>query len=245
MHLEGSRALADRAGAPKSRPAEPARAGPGASTPSARQRGLRAHLVLLVLFALAPALFLGAVTTWQLGLAYRRSAEAGLTSTARALATAFDREIEIASTALATLAASPLLEAGDVEGAYRQAVAVGRAFGGWVALLDQDLRQAFNTRLPLGAALPAGAGGPFVARAIATGRPVVSDLFLGATAGRPVVAVFQPLPPGTAGAAPGTSRVLLLAFGPERLASLLERHRERREMSRGQMRRLSIEEIRA
>ena len=170
-----------------------------------------------------PAFLLGAVTTWKLKQAYQRSAEAGLASTTRALATAVDREIEIASTALATLAASPLLETGDIDGAYRQAAAVGRAFGGWVALLDQDLRQAFNTRLPLGAALPVGAGDPFVARAIATRTPTVSDLFLGATARRQVVAVLHPMPAGTAGAAAEESRVLLLAFGPERLSALLER----------------------
>jgi len=51
----------------------------------------------------------------------------------------------------------------------------------------------------------------------------VSDLFLGATARRPVVAVLRPLPPGAAGAAPGERRVLLLAFGAERLSALLER----------------------
>jgi two-component sensor histidine kinase len=185
--------------------------------------GLRAHLLLLVLFALTPALILGAGTTWQLGQAYRRSAEAGMSSTAQALATALDREIETASTALATLAASPFLMAGELENTYQQAVTVGRAFGGWVALVDEDLRQIFNTRVPLGAALPVGAGDPFVARAIDTGTTVVSNLFMGATARRPVIAVFQPLPAGMAGAAPGTSRVLLLAFGPERLAALLER----------------------
>jgi two-component sensor histidine kinase len=223
MHPEERRAPAEAVGAPA-----PPRAGPAPPDQDlfmrgAARLGLRAHLVLLVVLALAPALLLGAVTTWQLGAAYRRAAETGLASTARALATALDREIETAATALATLAASPFLEAGEVEPTYHQASAVGRAFGGWVALLDRDLRQVFNTRLPLGAELPVGAGDPFVSRAIATGAPVVSNLFVGATARRPVVAVFRPLRPGTAGAAPGERRVLLLAFGPERLAALLER----------------------
>ncbi|MBB5696332.1 hypothetical protein [Muricoccus pecuniae] len=130
---------------------------------------------------LAPALLLGAVTTWELGAAYRRSEEAGLASTAEALATALDREVEIALTALSTLAASPSLEAGDIASAYTQAGAVGRAFGGWVAMLDEDSRQIFNTRLPLGTDLPRGSGEPFISRAIATGRPFISDLFVGAT----------------------------------------------------------------
>jgi two-component sensor histidine kinase len=170
-----------------------------------------------------PALLLGAATTWELGGAYRRAEEAGLTNTAQALATALDRELEIAATALSTLAASPSIGSGDVAGTYSQALAVGRAFGGWVALLEADSRQLFNTLLPLGAELPRGAGDSHVGRAIASGRTVVSDLFMGATVRRPVFAVFQALPPGAAGAAPGQSRVLLLAFGPERLSTLLAR----------------------
>jgi two-component sensor histidine kinase len=222
MRFDQSRAA--KAHTPDAGAAEPGHLDLEASpTSSGAPIGLRAHLVALVLLVLSPALLLGAATSWQLGQAYRRSAEAGLASTAKALATALDREVEVAAAALATLAASPLLQAGDPAAVYPQAAAVGRAFGGWVALLEPDLRQAFNTLLPLGTELPVGAGGPFVARAMATGEPVVSNLFLGATARRQVVAVFQPLPPGTAGAAPEGRRVLLLAFGPERLSALLER----------------------
>ncbi len=197
--------------------------GPDVPAPHGARTGLRGHLVALVLLALAPALLLGAATTWQVGQAYRRAAEAGLASTTTALATALDREVEVAATALATLAAGPSLAAGDMAAAYPQAAAVGRAFGGWVALLEPDMRQVFNTREPLGAELPVGAGIAFLARAVQTGEVVVSDLFLGATARRPVVALFRPLPQGTAGATPGGRRVLLLAFGPERLSGLLER----------------------
>jgi two-component sensor histidine kinase len=223
MHPEQSRAPAETVGATSSAIPETARREQQGFIPGSARLGLRAHLVLLVILALAPALLLGAATTWQLGAAYRHAAERGLANTARALATAMDREFEVAATALATLAASSSFAAGDVEESYQQASAVGRAFGGWVALLDRDLRQVFNTRLPLGAELPVGAGDPFVAQAIATGQPVVSNLFLGATARRQVIAVFSPLEPGTAGAGAGERRVLLLAFGPERLAALLER----------------------
>ncbi|SHJ21508.1 hypothetical protein SAMN02745194_02003 [Roseomonas rosea] len=102
---------------------------------------MRTYLVALILLALAPALLLGAVTTWQVGQTDQRVAEARLASTARALSTALDREVEIASTALATVAASPSLQDGDVEANCPQAAAAGQAFGGWVALLQPDLRQ--------------------------------------------------------------------------------------------------------
>ncbi|MBL6080817.1 sensor histidine kinase [Belnapia sp. T18] len=176
-----------------------------------------------MLLVLAPALLLGAATTWELGQAYQRAEEAGLTSTAQALATALDREVEIAATALSTLAASTSIASGDTAGTYGRAAAVGRAFGGWVALLEADSQQVFNTLPPLGTELPKGAGDAFVSQALTTTGPVVSDLFVGATARRPVVAVFQALPAGTAGAEPGKRRVLLLAFDPQRLSALLMR----------------------
>jgi two-component sensor histidine kinase len=186
-----------------------------------RGTGLRLYLIALVLLVLLPALLLGAVTTWELGGAYRRAEEAGLASTTEALATAVDREVEVAVTALSTLATSPALASDDIADFYPQAAAVGRAFGGWVALLDADSRQVLNTLRPLRADLPRGGGNPFVEKAITTGRPVMSDLFLGATAGKPVISVFHPLPAGRSGAA----RVLLLASGPERLAALLAHQR--------------------
>ncbi len=168
MRLDDGRALRDRASpAPERAGRSPAAL--DAPAPPAARKGLRAHLVALVLLALAPALLLGAATTWQLGQAYRRSAEAGLAGTTKALATALDREVEIASTALATLAASPRLRSGDVASAHPEAAAVGEAFGGWVALLGSDSRQAFNTLEPLGAALPVG--GPAIPSSRARSRP--------------------------------------------------------------------------
>lgn len=164
-----------------------------------RRTSLRTYVVTLVLLVLAPALLLGAATTWELGQAYRDAEEAGLASTAQALATALDREVEIAAATLSTLAAAPAFGAGDIAGSYPQAAAVGRTFGGWIALLDAASRQVFNTLVPLGTDLLRGSGDPFISRAITSGRLVVSDLFTGATAQRPVVAVFQPLPRGPPG----------------------------------------------
>lgn len=80
MHSKESRAPAEAVGAPVSPRVKPACCpAPDPPVPGAARLGLRAHLVLLV--ALAPALLLGAATTWQLGKAYRRAAEIGLAST--------------------------------------------------------------------------------------------------------------------------------------------------------------------
>ena len=223
MRLDQSRPAADGAREPASPQVAPTPPMVQEPVPKRARPRLQTYLFAIVLFALTPALLLGAATVWQLGAAYRGSAELGLTGTARALATALDRELEAAAEALDTLAASPPLATGDLDAAYPQAAAVGRAFGGWVSLLDAGMRQSFHTLIPPGQDLPTGAGAAFVSRALEAGETVVSDLFEGATVRRPVIAVFRPLPPGVAGAAPGERRVLLLAFRPERLSALLAR----------------------
>ncbi|MDO9713013.1 sensor histidine kinase [Paracraurococcus lichenis] len=215
---------------PAARQVSAASANPDGNTASVPGRNgrmvrLRTYLVVLVILILAPALLLGAATIWQLGVAYRRSEEAGLASTAQALATALDREVEIASAALSTLAASPSLASGDLAGFYPQAAAVGRAFGGWVGLLESDSRQVFNTLRPLGAELPRAQDQGFIGRALEAGQPVVSDLITSVNTGQPVISVVYPLPHATDGASTGGKRALALAFNPDRLSTLLARQR--------------------
>ena len=123
---------------------------PPAGSQRRRRTGLHTYLVGLVLLVLAPALLLGAATTCELGQAYRRAEEAGLTSTAQALATALDREVEIAATALSTLAASTSVASGDNAGSYGQAAAVGRALGAG-SLASRQTRSRSSTRSCLSA----------------------------------------------------------------------------------------------
>ncbi len=197
---------------------------------------LRAHLLRLTLAVLVPALFAGGLTAWQLGQAYRRVVETSLQGGARTLAVAVDREIEVAATAVSSLAASVALRSFAGGGAtradgqpiaelYERAQAVGNAFGGWVVLVRPDGQQVFNTQRPLGAVLPVANGLPWIARAIATGTPAVSNLFVGSVTQHTVLAAVAPVfAPGSA--APPAPLALILAFNPARLAALLARVRE-------------------
>lgn len=205
-------------------------AGPqGRTMPGNRRRGpvlgLRLHLLLLSLALLVPALLAGGLTAWQLGGAYRRASEAGLRGTARAMAAAVDQQLTTAVTAATTLAGSLDRLPGDpseLAGFYAQARAVGEAMGGWVVLAHGDGKQILNTLQPLGRTLPEARGQPWIARAVETGRAVLSDrLFFGGVAQRPVLAVFAPLRvPEKPGA------VVILAFDPNWLATLLARIRD-------------------
>jgi PAS domain S-box-containing protein len=198
-----------------------------------RPFALRTHLLLLTLAVLLPALVAGGWTVWQLGLAYQRAVEASLQGGARTLAVAIDREIEVAITAVSSLAASRELRAlaqgraagpdGEIDSElYERTRAVGDAFGGWVLLVRPDGQQLFNTLRPLGATLPPAGGGSWIEHAVTTGRPAVSNLFTGSVAQRSVLAAVAPVfPPGPRAGEARAPLALILAFDPARLAALL------------------------
>ncbi|NKC31731.1 HWE histidine kinase domain-containing protein [Falsiroseomonas selenitidurans] len=208
--------------------------------------GLRAHLLILVICVLSPALLIGSITAWQLGAAYQEVADQGLRSGARGLAVAVDRDIEVAvatATALAGSRALRLLEDATIPpgGAglpaedealadvVARATAVGEAFGGWVVLVDAAGRQIFNSLRSLGTVLPRPNSMPWIEQALATGQPVVTNLFHGSVSGQAVLAVVAPvIPRPTAqppGGVPPIRFAVILAFDPARLASLLGRVR--------------------
>ncbi|WP_160936867.1 HWE histidine kinase domain-containing protein [Teichococcus coralli] len=194
---------------------------------------MRVYLLTLTLVVLIPALLAGGVTAWQLGSAYQQAAAAGLRGTARATSVAVERELDVVATAAASLAHWPPLarleqaRPEEVAEFYAQARAVGHAFGGWVVLANPDGTQIFNTLRPLGAKLPEAQGRVWIEEALASGRTVVSDLFSGSVAGRPILAAFVPVTPPHApphdlgGVESDPRRVLILAVDPSRLSGLL------------------------
>ncbi|MDJ0391497.1 HWE histidine kinase domain-containing protein [Roseomonas sp. E05] len=191
---------------------------------------MRIHLLAFALALLVPALLGGGLTAWQLGRAYRHAAETGLQSAARATATAVDRELDVVVTAVGTLARSPgmrsALMASGTPGTstaftdlHAQMRTVGEAFGGWVVLVRPDGTQLLNTLLPPGAPLPQARGLPWIRRAMETGQVVLSNLFIGGVAQRPILAAFTPILPPEGGRQ--ESLALILAFDPARLGRLL------------------------
>ncbi|MFC7610470.1 cache domain-containing protein [Teichococcus aestuarii] len=179
----------------------------------------------MCLALLLPALLAGGLTARQLGAAYRQASETGLRGTARATAAAIDQQLTTAITAAVTLAGSLDRSPGGpaaLSGFYAQARAVGEAFGGWVVLAQADGSQLLNTLHPLGQPLPRARGLPWITRALETGEAVLSDrLFTGGTVQRPILAAFVPLREDA-----GPRTVLILAFEPARLATLLGQIRE-------------------
>lgn len=123
---------------------------------------------------------------------------------------AIDRELSARITALQVLGDSPLLdEPQRLAEFYRAAQGFRQRFTGHIVLADPSSQMLFNTRLPLGAALPklpVPAGHAAAPEVLATGKPSVGDTFFGPIAGQPLVAVVVPVVRG------GETRALLLSI---------------------------------
>jgi PAS domain S-box-containing protein len=198
-----------------------------ASPAHGRLRGLRLHLLALILAVLVPALGISGAAAWHLARSYRQGFETRLQDTTRALALFVDSELDTLLTTVTALASSPLLEEDDLSSFSIWARRIGQAVDGWIVVNDAapGHQQLLNTRLPTSAALPPpsapGEGAWAVIRkVIETGRPAVSDLFLGHATGTPVLVAAAPaLRDGR------VARVVVLAMNP---ALLSERLRARR-----------------
>jgi two-component sensor histidine kinase len=183
---------------------------------TAKQRGLRTHLVALVLAVLLPSLALGAATAWHMAGNYRDAFEERLSATAQALALALDREVQAHIAALTALAASPRLDEDDLTGFYAHARGAAEALGTPVAVIGADLQQRLHTERLFGAPLPVTGAPETVRRAVESGRPAVSDLLTGAVLRSPVVAVMVPVV-----RAGRVDAVLSAPVDPGRLSALL------------------------
>ncbi|WP_439598843.1 PAS domain S-box protein [Falsiroseomonas sp.] len=187
-------------------------------------RGLRAHLAGLVLAVLAPAVLVGGASAWHLAESYRHSFEARLQDTAGALALFVGSALEGQVATATALAASPTLGRDDLEGFLAWARQVGATAGGWVVVHDAaaGYRQQASTalhRTALAGPLAGPSAAEVIGRAIESGRPAISNLFLGPGPGRTAVAIAAP-----ARQAGQVTRVVVLALDPERLSERLQQN---------------------
>jgi PAS domain S-box-containing protein len=165
-------------------------------SPRAERRSLSVgdYLAALALAVAIPLVALAFYVSQRVADSEREAARASHLTTTRSLAAVVDREIEKHIAVGWTLAHSPALLAGDFL-AFRSEAAQTHAYlpGSWIALLDLDQHMLVNTRLPLGTPLP---GRPFreaEERALATGKPQVSDVVLGRVSRRFVAFVAIPV----------------------------------------------------
>src|SRR3954469_11317350 len=144
------------------------------------QRTIRFWLICLVIACILPVTLAAGLliinSYWQHNANVGRSTIA----TTRALIQAVDAELLGVQSALQALATSPHLTSGDLAGFHQQARAAATVLlGGNVILTDSTGQQVLNTLKPFQEPLPRHGQPDQVRRVFETGRPLISDLFLG------------------------------------------------------------------
>jgi len=160
-----------------------------------RPRSIRAHLIGLLLAGLVPVAAFAAVLLLQLWVGQRDEVRGQHEGAVNALATVVERELEGGIRRLELLGSSPILRTGAID-QYRALAQNFLALSpDWenIVLLDPTGRQLFNLAAPADRALPPATDRAYARAIIDTGRPAVSDVFVGAVTGRPVVDLAVPV----------------------------------------------------
>ncbi len=185
--------------------------------PSARRRAwsIKAFVIALIALSSIPLIvFIGILISnfiEEERLRYHSAALQLAISTANSL----DRDLQGLIATGQTLATSRMLALKNYEEFYRQAASVKQITGVEIVYKEASGQQIVNTRLPWGSVLPSALP-PADRLALETKKPQVSDLFMGASAGRLILSVNIPVM--DEGNAIG---LVNLAIEPERFLQLL------------------------
>jgi PAS domain S-box-containing protein len=159
-----------------------------------KSRPLWHLLVVLGCAIVAPLLLFGGYAGFRVTDAQLRAVQEDLAIEARNLSANVDREIIGEIERLQALAASPSLPQGDFAEFQRQAEAsLGLRQSGNIALIDRNMQQLVNTRVPYGKPLPKAVLAKLIAGALATGKPQVSDLFMATLVNQLLVSIIVPV----------------------------------------------------
>jgi len=181
---------------------------------------IRSRLVWLVVACVIPAsLMAAALIAYNYQREHARLARDSI-ATARALTSAMDRELAGVQSALFALSTSPYLSANDLRAFYGQAKEVlPNLIANNIVLVDRSGQQQINTLRSFGEPLP-GDSKNQLQRIIESGRPVITDLFIGGATGKPALAIGVPVVRNNAVIYSLNAGVI-----PERLSAILTQQR--------------------
>ena len=163
----------------------------------ARRNGFTVSVpVLLVLLPLAILVPLVGFTIFGLdrfATSLRKVEADAIVARAVSTSAAIDREITSLITIGKVLAASPSLASNELEAFYDEAKQAIRSTDLNVLLLDSNAQQLVNTRVTYGTLLPLSSSPENKLESIATGKPVVSNIFFGKVAQKLVFDLAVPV----------------------------------------------------
>ena len=153
------------------------------------------RLVFLVAGTTLPLILFAAAIVSLNYQAARSEAAARILEVTRSMMLVVDRELHSTIAALRVLALSIALQRDDLAAFRQQAASFLRDYpeGANLVLADRTGRQVLNMAVPEGVSLPMRVNMQGLRQVIETGRPVVTDLFVGAVPQRPLISVDVPV----------------------------------------------------
>src|SRR6266404_1892210 len=151
-------------------------------------------LAMLGCAIIAPLLLFDAYAGFRIADAQLRDDLEDLTTEARTLSANVDREIIGEIERLQALAASPSLRQADFAEFQRQAEAsLALRQSGNIMLIDRNMQQIVNTWVPFGTHLEKAAVPEPAQRALATGKPQITGLFMGPVVKQLLIGIIVPV----------------------------------------------------
>ena len=155
---------------------------------------IRQILLLLVSSLVFPACLIAIGFSVKAYVDGRDNVNLSTLQTARAMTLVVERELGALQSTTQALAYSSHLKTGNFAAFHAQAQDVLRNTSGFNLLLsDSSGQQLVNTLKPFGSVLPLHGNPAMLARVFATGKPVISDLFIGPLAEKPVIGIGVPV----------------------------------------------------
>lgn len=179
--------------------------------------GLRASLAILVLGCILPLAFVAAYLIFHFYESKQEQLTRNAILQARAMIATVDRDFSGTQAALQALGSSRQLAAGDLRRFHGRAVQALRNMNvDSIVVVDQNGQLLLSTRVPFGAPLPKLANAPLLERVLQTGKPAVSNLYIGAVTGKPIYTAAVLVRRDAGGVF-----LLCAAAAPNRLGSIL------------------------
>ncbi|MCF3638998.1 sensor histidine kinase [Rhizobium sp. TRM95111] len=190
----------------------------GADWHSRMRHPVAFYLVCLILVAVIPAFIFATIVLKRTNEAQERIFESLLRTSTGAVNRVVEREVTGMYATLNFLSTSEYLQTGDYAALHAQAAKALEGTDTHFILIDADMQQRLNTRVPYGMTLGPTSDATSARQALARDERLVSNLFFGRTAQRWVFNVHLPVR-----LASGERMLLTLTRNAESLANAVNR----------------------
>jgi signal transduction histidine kinase/ActR/RegA family two-component response regulator len=179
--------------------------------------GIPARLTMLALVTALPLVAVGSFAILRSVDDERAQIQSDVKQMVECFRADVDREISAIWAELQVLATSPSLQSGDFREFDQQMRAALKIRGTAIVLHDTHGQQLLSTNRPFGEPLPRVTNSEMHDRVVATGKPQISDLVMGAVLKRPILTVGVPVFRDGE-----VVYVLAMGLGPEVLSALMQ-----------------------